>query len=68
MPKDKLRLFVWTDFSPDYTSGIAFAIAHDETDAREQIAEYHGYNPSDWGDLEIHPLNTRIARAVSGGG
>ena len=31
-----LRLFVWDGFCPDYTSGLAFAIAEDETDARKQ--------------------------------
>ena len=68
MPKGKLRLFVWTHFSPDYTSGLAFAIACDEADARKMIQAEPGYSPSDWGDLTIHPLHQRIARSVSGGG
>lgn len=45
--KQLLRLFVFDGFSPDYTGGIAFAIARDETDARNQIIEEHGYNPSE---------------------
>lgn len=62
-----LRLFVWEGFSPDYTDGLAFAIARDETDARKLITKQQGYEPSTWGDLTIYPIK-RIARAVSGGG
>ena len=64
----KLRLFVWTGFSPDYTSGLAFAIAKDETDARKQIEKERGYTVYTWGDLTIYPLTKRIARSVAGGG
>lgn len=66
--KARLKLFVWTGFSPDYTSGLAFAIAKDETEARELIKQTHGYNPSKWGELEICSLNKRTAYSVSGGG
>lgn len=48
----KLRLFVWTGFCPDYTSGLAFAIAKDETDARKQIEKERGYTIYTWGDLK----------------
>ena len=65
----KLRLFVWTDFAPDYTSGLAFAIAKDETDARKLVLkEREMSDPYNWGTLAIYPLTKRIARAVSGGG
>ena len=64
----RLRLFVWTDFCPDYTSGLAFAIAKDERDARKQISKAHGYNVYTWGELTIYPLTKRIERSVSGGG
>ena len=63
-----LRLFVWEGFCPDYTSGLAFAIAEDETDARKQIEARRGYSVYTWGDLTIYPLTIRIARSVSGGG
>ncbi|GAG27365.1 unnamed protein product [marine sediment metagenome] len=63
-----LKLFIWTEFCPDYTSGLAFAIAKDETDARKLIEEERGFNVYEWGNLEIKPLSRRIARSVSGGG
>lgn len=63
-----MKLFVWTGFSPDYTGGLAFAIAKDESDAREQIIKQHGYNPHDWGTLTIHRTDRRVAKACSGGG
>ena len=64
----KLRLFIWTGFSPDYTDGLAFAIAKDEADARKQIEKEHGYDIYTWGKLEIERLDRRIARCVAGGG
>lgn len=66
--KNAMKLFVWTDFSPDYTSGLAFAIAKDETEARAQIVKECGYNPDTWGKLKVHRLDRRIARYVTGGG
>ena len=63
----ELKLFVWTRFSPDYTGGLAFAIAESEYEAREMIIKTRGYNPSDWGSLKIRGL-TKFAASVSGGG
>ena len=63
-----MKLFIWTGFCPDNTSGLAFAIAKDETDARKQIEEERGYDVYEWGDLEIKRLDRRVARSVSGGG
>lgn len=64
----KLQLFVWDGFSPDYTDGLAFAIAYSEEEARQLIVEAYGASPSDWGTLKVHPLNRHIAYAVCGGG
>lgn len=74
-----LKLFVWTDFCPDWTGGLAFAIAKTEKGARRLIQEErspayardpkkHPYGKiSEWGDLEVYPLTGPIARCVSGG-
>ena len=64
----KMKLFVWTTFSPDYTGGLAFAIAENVAQAMALVIERHGRNPIEWGTLEILPLETPVARAVSGGG
>jgi len=65
--KPVLKLYVWDEFSPDYTKGLAFAIAKDEQDAREQIiAKCYG-EPSDWGAVKVFPLNERIAFKCYGG-
>ena len=64
----RLKLFVWEDFCSDYTSGLAFAIAKNEAEARELIARQHGNEPHIWGDLTAYPLTTRIAKFVCGGG
>jgi len=66
--KTKLKLFIWTEFCPDYTDGLAFAIAKDETDARKLIKKEREYEVYEWGNLEIKPLSRRIARSVNGGG
>ena len=63
-----MKLYVWTNFSPDYTSGLAFAIAKDETDARAQIERKRGYKVYEWGTLHVFRLDRRVAYCVSGGG
>lgn len=68
MTKPKLRLYVWRDFCPDHTSGIAFAIAKDETEARTLVREFHGREPYQWGDLSSYPVTRKIAFAITGGG
>jgi hypothetical protein len=65
--KKELKLFVWTDFSPDYTSGLAFAIAKDEIEAKKLVEEHRGFEVYEWGELSIYPIK-KIARCVSGGG
>jgi hypothetical protein len=66
--KTNLKLYVWTGFSPDYTSGLAFAVARDEADARSLIEKHRGCGVMEWGKLEVHRLDWRVARCVSGGG
>ena len=63
-----LRLYVWTDFSRDYTGDLAFAVARSEDSARRLVIEKHGFEPHDWGDLTVHPLSKPMAFTVSGGG
>lgn len=66
--KSKLKLFIWTGFSPDYTDGLAFAIAKDQSEAEKLVIKEHGFSPSLWGTLEVRRTDQRIAKAVSGGG
>ena len=64
-----LSLYVWTEHACDYTAGLAFAIAEDETMARRLVIKAHGdCDPHDWGCLQILPLDAPIAFAVYGGG
>jgi len=65
--KAELKLFVWTKFCPDYTDGLAFAIAENETQARNLIKETLVFEPGPWGPLSIYPLTKRIAFCVPGG-
>lgn len=68
-PPPPLQLYVWTGYFPDYTDGLAFAIAHTEAEARELvIAKADGLEPSTWGTLSVHPLNSPIAFEVAVGG
>jgi len=66
--KGNMKLFIWTDFCPDYFGGLAFAVAKDEQAAREMIVRANGGQPYDWGKLEVRSLSTSVARCVSGGG
>lgn len=64
----KLKLFIWTDFSPDYTSGLVFAIAENETEARKLITKQRGFKVFQWGELTVRHLTRKVARSVCGGG
>lgn len=66
--KKKLHLFVWSEFAPDYSSGLAFAIATDETKARKLVIKSYGQDPCYWGDVQKFPSNKPIAFSRSGGG
>lgn len=76
----KRRLFVWTDHEPDYSSGLAFAVAKSEQEAKELVIRSKGFTiehkedlnhfieRTNWGDLTVYPLSVKnIAFAVSGG-
>lgn len=66
----ELKLFVWTDFCTDYTSGLAFAIATNEADARKLVEKDQGCirKECNWGKLTIYPLTEQISFSVCGGG
>ena len=68
MSDAQLKLFIWTEFAPDYTDGLAFAIAPNVETARNMVAEHLGYAPWHWGNLEVRELDVPVARAVLGGG
>jgi len=63
----KLKLYVWTGFAPDWTDGLAFAIAKTEKEARKLIIAEYGMSTYDWGDLEIRDLKEPCAYFVTGG-
>ena len=63
---NKLKLFVWTGFCPDWSGGLAFAIAETETEAQEMVVKEYGLGVYEWGELEITPI-AKYARCVSGG-
>lgn len=63
-----MKLFIWTNYCPDWDGGLAFAIAEDETQARAMILEARdNIPPHDWGNLEVRELYQPVARQVSGG-
>lgn len=68
MKGTNLKLYIWTDFSPDYSGGLAIAIAESEAKAQALIEKERGFDVNDWGKLEVRPINRRVARCVSGGG
>jgi len=65
---NEMRLYVWDEFCPDYTDGLAFSIADTERHAREMIADRMGYVPANWGECKTYSLSIPIAFAVAGGG
>ena len=64
--KKELRLYVWTEFSPNYTDGLAFAIAESENEARELVETKRGYDVCEWGKLEVKSIS-KCGYSVYGG-
>lgn len=71
-----LKLFVWPEFQPDYSKGLAFAIAESEEEAKnliyeqtdieyEEGSEFYPEYPI-WGVMEVHPIE-KIAFGIPGG-
>lgn len=70
----ELKLYVWTGFQPDWTDGLAIAIAKTESEAKQLIIESMccenlQYTDSEiwWGELEVRDIE-KCAYTVSGGG
>lgn len=60
------KIFVFEGFDPDYSDGLAVAIAYTASEAQDMIREVNPYI-SNWGKMKVHTLKDKIAYAVSGG-
>lgn len=59
LKQSQLRLFVWTEFAPDYKCGLAFALAENAEQAQSLVEQSEAGNASDWGrvvEMEITPV------------
>jgi len=65
--RPELFLFVWTEFCPDYSDGLAFAIAETVEQAQKLIEQKRGYQGNDWGPVQQFPATEPIAFYVNGG-
>lgn len=65
-----LKLFVWVDVLSDYTSGIAFALAKDEKQARELLLDQQPILEEDYNFTHCEPKvwDTPKGYTLHGGG
>jgi hypothetical protein len=68
-----MNVYIWRHFAPDYSYGLAVAVAPNETRARELVVADRGYSPEEWGTVEIYTPEFiasvgGVAATVSGGG
>lgn len=63
----ELKLYIWTGFCPDYTDGMAFAVAETEEEARLLVTRWFDSTPYEWGELETTPI-CKCGYGVYGGG
>jgi len=68
MREKTMRLYVWTNYCPDYTGGLAFAIAENLEQAMMLVEKERGCKVYDWGTLRKFSLKASRAFCVSGGG
>ena len=62
-----LQLYVWPRFAPDWSPGLAFAIAGSVDEAQRMVISELGYEPGEWGEVKAYPLTIEIAFARHGG-
>ena len=62
-----MKLYVWIEFAPDYSYGLAFAIANTIQQAQQLVIEQVGYCPPDWGLCQEFELDDARAFACTGG-
>lgn len=62
---NKLKLYVWEDYAPDYATGLAFAIAENEERAFELLTAIDGFL-GDCGPVTVYDIS-EIAFSQSGG-
>ena len=65
--KPELFLFVWDEFCPDYTDGLAVAIAETVEQAQKLVQQSIHYQVDDWGPVQKFPVTEPIAFWVNGG-
>jgi hypothetical protein len=63
-----MKLFVWAEFLPDIVDGLAFAVARNEKEAKKLVISSMGLNPSNWGPIQVLPLNKPVGFGVHGCG
>lgn len=64
-----MKLYVWTEFCPDYCDGLAFAIANNIDEAKKLVIESNGVQTTDeeFGSVSVYTLQTPRAFCVMGG-
>lgn len=65
--KPELFLFVWDEFFPECTYGLAVAVAETMEQAQEAIRQHVDYDVKHWGPMRKLPVTEPIAFAVPGG-
>ena len=63
-----MKLYVWTEFCPDYTDGLAVAVAESIEQAQQLVTAAKGYEPFEWVLLLVFDLTEPRAFCISGGG
>jgi len=61
-----MKLYVWDAFSPDWSDGLAFALADSEEDAKQMIEEFKGRPVDEWGTVKVYDLTEKVCYFVHG--
>jgi hypothetical protein len=64
-----MQLYIWNDFCPDYTSGLAVAVASSLEEAKALVLKDCGFEDDwiSWGSYYTKTLDSAFAIAVCGG-
>ena len=61
-----MKLFVWNHFCPDWSDGLAFAIAETVDEAKQMIIEDTDTDFIEWGVCRELPIDGKVSYYVYG--
>lgn len=69
MSNNEFKVYVWLQYRSDYKDGLAVAVARTLQEAIDKVVSQSGlgYDPHEWGPVEVYSIRESMAFCRSGG-